>query len=47
MLDSFDDFCSLWPGADTGGTMRGMHAPISLMLLMYKAYNFFHNFEPV
>ena len=27
MPDSFDGFCSLWPGADPGGRigMRGMH----------------------
>ena len=25
MPDSLDSFCSLWPGADPGGKMRGMH----------------------
>ena len=32
MPDSFDGFCSSWPGADPGaeeGRMRGMHSPTS------------------
>ena len=27
MPDSFDGFCSLWPGADLGGRMMGMPPP--------------------
>ena len=27
MPDSFDGFCSLWPEADPGGRMRGVHPP--------------------
>ena len=29
MLDFFDGFSSLWPGADPGGRMRSMHPPMS------------------
>ena len=29
MPDSFDSFCSIWPGADPGGRMKGMHPPIN------------------
>ena len=27
MPDSFDGFGNLWPGADSGDRMRGMHLP--------------------
>ena len=29
MQDSFDRFCSVWPGADPGGLDEGMHLPTS------------------
>ena len=29
MLDSFDGFSRLWPGADPGGRMRSRHPPKS------------------
>ena len=38
MPDSFDDFCSLWPGTDPGEKDEGYassHRPFSKMFLMY------------
>ena len=40
MPDSFDGFCSLWPGADVGGRMRGMHPPPAILKNVFDAYNF-------
>ena len=44
MPDSFDDFCSLWPGADSGGKMRGMQLCIlspAIFKNAFDVYNFF------
>ena len=46
--DSFDGFCSLWPGA----RMRGMHSPTSHFENVFDVYNFsiisnlFHSNKP-
>ena len=47
MLDFFDGFCGLWPGADPGGRMRGMRSPPASFENVFDVYNFFHNFEPL
>ena len=42
MPDSFDGFCSLWPGADLeGGRMRGMPPPTSRFGNVFDVHNFF------
>ena len=41
MPDSFAGFCSLWPGADTGGYwVRGMHPPTSYFQKCFDVYDF-------
>ena len=40
MLDSFDGFCSLWPGADLGGRMRSMHPQPAIFKNVFNVYNF-------
>ena len=45
MPDPFDSFRSLWPGADPGGKMRGMHPPTRHFQKCFKCIQFFHNFE--
>ena len=37
MPDSFDGFCGLWPGADPGGEMRGMHSPLAFFRNVFDA----------
>ena len=44
MPDFFDGICSLWPGADLGGRMRGMHPPISAI---FKNVFDVHNFSMI
>ena len=39
MPDSFDGFRSLWPGADPGGRMRGMHPSTSHFQNFFDVYN--------
>ena len=40
MPDSFDGFCSLWPGAGPEGRMRGMHPPPAIFENVFNVYNF-------
>ena len=41
MTDSFDGFCSLWPGADSGGMDEGMYSPHQLFFdYVFDKYNF-------
>ena len=41
MPDSFDDFCSLWPGASPGGYNEGYASSHQLFLKMFfDLYNF-------
>ena len=41
MPDYFDGFCSLWPGANPGGYMRGMHPPLVIFKNVFDVHNFF------
>ena len=41
ITDSFDDFCSLWPGADPGGwgeRYASSHQQFSQMFLMHTTF---------
>ena len=40
MPDSFDGFCSLWPGADPGGRMRGMLSSPAILEDSFGVYIF-------
>ena len=40
MPDSFDGFCSLWPGANLGNRIRGMHPPPAIFKNVFDVHNF-------
>ena len=40
MLDFFDGFCSLWPGANSDGRMKGMHPTTSQLKNVFDVYSF-------
>ena len=40
MPDSFDGFCSLWPGADPEGRVRGMLSSPAIFKNAFDVYNF-------
>ena len=38
--DSFDGFCSLWPGTDPGRRMRGILLPPAIVKNVFDVHNF-------